>query len=276
MKNTIIAAVLAAMTFAAVSCSDKKEDKPSETENTTASEAVSTEDVTDEAATEEETEDELTKHLREKLEENIERCVDITLQELPKYDIPTDWKEINNGTLKMLVPPEVSETEKEKTDSVSVENEYQNEDNSVHIIFHYLDEWDEGWVYHPSYPDLTGEDVKAAFSELGVDYDGSRASFLKAISSFTSDDKTAENEKAFRIASIEKGIELGYYGSLFHNLSDGHDVYIEGGFGEYMNEDEMRVAYALIFADSNKEYSVRVEAPTKEELLMICSTLSFS
>ena len=274
MKKTIIAAALAAITFAAVSCSDKKEDKLSETENTTASEVVSTEDVTDEVTTEEETEDEMTKRRREEFEEAMERCADITMQELPEYDIPDDWHEINNGTVKMLVPSDVEETE--KMDSSLVSNEYQNEDDSVHIIFHHFTKWDEGCLYDYRAPELSEELVAKALSKLGIDYDGTRVSMIKAITSFTSADKTEKNEEAYRIASMEKAAEFDWYSCIFHNMSDGHDVFIKGDYNSYYPDDEMDYAFVNIFSDSNNSYSVRVEAPSEEEILMMCSTLSFS
>ena len=266
MKKTLITLAVAAMAFTAVSCGNKKEDKPSETEITTASEAV-----TDEVTTEEETEDELTIRLREELEEDMKRCDDITLQELPEYDIPDDWHEINNGIVRMLVPPDVEETE--KMDSSRVSNEYQNEDDSIHIIFHDWSKWDEGWVGTPAYPDLTGEDVEKAFAELGLDYDGTRASFIKAVSSFTSTEKTRDNAEAYRIASIEKAVEFHFYEAIFHNLSDGHDVFIKGDYNKYSPDKEMGHAFVLIFSDGNNEYPVRVEAPSEEEILMMCSTI---
>lgn len=270
MKRTLTALITAAMAFTAVSCGNKNEDKPSETESTTASEAV-----TDEVTTEEETEDELTKRIREELEEDMKRCDDITLQELPEYDIPDDWHEINNGIVKMLVPPDVEETE--KMDSSRVSNEYQNEDDSIHIIFHDWSKWDSGWVGTPAYPDLTGEDVEKAFAELGLDYDGTRASFIKAVSSFTGAEKTRDNAEAYRIASIEKAVEFHFYEAIFHNLSDGHDVFINGDYYKnYDDEEIMDHAYVLIFSDGNNEYPVRVEAPSEEEILMMCSTISFS
>ncbi len=269
MKKTLTALIAAVMAFTAVSCGNKNEDKPSETESTTASEAV-----TDEVTTEEETEDELTKRIREELEEDMKRCDDITLQELPEYDIPDDWHEINNGTVKMLVPPGVEETE--KMDSLSVSNEYQNEDDSIHIIFHDWSKWDEGWVGTPAFPDLTGEDVEKAFAELGLDYDGTRASFIKAVSSFTGAEKTRDNAEAYRIASIEKAVEFHFYASVFHDLSDGHDVFIKGDYNKYSPDKEMSYAFVLIFSDGNNEYPVRVEAPSEEEILMMCSTISFS
>ena len=269
MKKTLTALITAAIALTAVSCSNKNENKPSETESTTASEAV-----TAEVTTEEETEDELTKRIREELEEDMKRCDDITLQELPEYDIPDDWHEINNGTVKMLVPPDVEETE--KMDSSWVSNEYQNEDDSIHIIFHDWSKWDSGWVGTPAYPDLTGEDVEKAFAELGLDYDGTKASFIKAVSSFTGAEKTRDNEEAYRIASIEKAVEFQLYASVFHDLSDGHDVFIKGDYNKYSPDKEMGHAIVLIFSDGNNEYSVRVEAPSEEEILMMCSTISFS
>ena len=269
MKKTLIAFAAAVMAFTAVSCSDTKEDKPSENENTTAYEVVA-----DEVTTEEETEDEFTKILREELEEDMERCADITLQELSEYDIPDDWHEINNGTVKMLVPPDVEETE--KMDSSSVSNEYQNEDDSIHIVFYDWCKWDDGWLGTSAFPNLTGDDVKKAFSELRIDYDGSRASLIKAVSSFTSADRTAENEMAYRIASIEKAIEFQYYASVFHNLSDGHDVYIKGNYNRLLSGSEISRVYALIYSDGNSEYSLLVEGHSEEEILMMCSTISFS
>ena len=269
MKKTLIVFAAAAMAFTAVSCSETKEDKPSEKENTTASVAVA-----DEVTTEEETEDELTKILREELEEDMERCADITLQELPEYDIPDDWHEINNGTVRMLIPPDVKETE--KMDSSSVSNEYQNEDDSIHIVFYDWNKWDEGWLGTSAFPNLTGDDVKKAFSELGIDYDGTRASLIKAVSSFTSADRAADNEMSYRIASIEKAIEFQYYASVFHNLSDGHDVYIKGNYNRLLSDNEISRVYVLIFSDGNSEYSLLVEGPSEEEVLMMCSTISFS
>lgn len=266
MKKTLIAFAAAVMAFTAVSCSDTKEDKPSENENTTAYEVVA-----DEVTTEEETEDEFTKILREELEEDMERCADITLQELSEYDIPDDWHEINNGTVKMLVPPDVEETE--KMDSSSVSNEYQNEDDSIHIVFYDWCKWDDGWLGTSAFPNLTGDDVKKAFSELRIDYDGSRASLIKAVSSFTSADKTSDNEEAYRIASIEKAVEFHFYEAIFHNLSDGHDVFIKGDYNKYSPDKEMGHAFVLIFSDGNNEYPVRVEAPSEEEILMMCSTI---
>lgn len=273
MKKKFAALAAVIMAFSAVSCS-KKEDKPSETENTTASEAVSTEDVTDEVTTEEETEDERTLKYKKEIEANMERCADITMQELPEYDIPDDWHEINNGTVKMLVPPDVEETEHEE--SYVYTNEYRNEEGSVHVFCLKSIKWDGGCLYDFGFPELSEELVERAFSKLGIEYDGTKTSMIKALTSFTSTDKTEKNKEAYRIALIEKTIEFKIYSCIFHNISDGHDVFIKGEYNNVYPDKEMSYAYVYIFSDSNNSYSVRVEAPSVEEILMMCSTISFS
>jgi hypothetical protein len=142
-------------------------------------------------------------------------------------------------------------------------------------------DWNEkNSVDNEYFPEVSEENIAAAFNTLGIDYDGTRTSFYKAVLSFTSADRTEENAEAFEIAALAKGFCFLIFPEVYYICSDGHDIYAhrypsEGSNGEKYPESNDARFWVGAFADSNTEYTLMVKGGSREEALMICSTIEF-
>ena len=275
MKRTLTLLLAAAMAVTAVSCGKSaKEAAPAEdTAAVSETTSLDLDALLSEYTT---TAEELEQQLAEMKETAMER-VDLTAKPIPEYTIPDDWKEMSDGRMKFLVPPDV-EDQTSSTGSLIL-GKYMNEDKSVSVITMNGNDWseheeDEDENY---FPEASEENCVKAFRELGIDYDGTRTSFYKAVLSFTSADRTEENGEAFDNAALAKGLCFYAFPEVYYMDSDGHDIYAHAYFAENMlgkttNGDNSKY-WVGAFADSNTEYTLIVNARSQEEALMICSTI---
>ena len=276
MKRTLAIFLAAAIAVTAVSCGKAAKETASEEENITVSETTSLDldALLSEYTT---TAEELEQQLAEMKETAMER-VDLTAKPIPEYTIPDDWKEMSDGRMKFLVPPDV-EDQTSSTGSLIL-GKYRNEDKSVSVIIMKGNDWSEHEEDEEDnyFPEASEENYTKAFSELGLDYDGTRTSFYKAVLSFTSADRTEENAEAFDNAALAKGLCFLTFPEVYYVCSDGHDIYAHGYPSEGLNGEKYPESndarfWVGAFADSNTEYTLMVQGSSKEEALMICSTI---
>jgi len=279
MKKKFAALAAVIMAFSAVSCSKKEEKASDETAVETTAEADS-QDIDDLLTEKTTTAEELEKAKKEMKRSALER-VDITAQPIPEYEIPADWHEVSDGRIKMLVPSDV--TEQTTGNGSIVLGKFLNEDKSVSVIAMKGNDWSKKEEDDDSenyFPEVNDESIAKAFAELGIDYDGTRTSFYKAVLSFTGADRTKENADAFEIAALAKGFCFFAFPEVFYRDANGHDIYahgysLEGLTGEKFPESNDARFWVGAFADSNTEYTFMVKGKTREEALMMCSTIEF-
>lgn len=273
MKKTLTALIAAAMTFTAVSCGKKADSSAPETAAETTNSIA---DILQSTTTAEELEQEIAK-----MKEQAMERVDLTAKPLPEYTVPDDWHEISDGRVKLLVPADVED--KSSSTGTLILGKFMNEDKSVSVITMEGNDWSEheedGDEVDNYFPEISEKNYTKAFKELGLDYDGTRTSFYKAVLSFTSADRTDENAEAFNVAALAKGMCFYAFPEVYYKESDGHDIYAHAYFAENMlgkttNADNSKY-WVGAFADSNTEYTLIVNARSQEEALMICSTLTF-
>jgi hypothetical protein len=271
MKKTLTVLIAAAMMFTAVSCGKKADSSSSETAEATTNSIA---DLLQSTTTAEELEQELAE-MKEKAMERI----DLTAKPIPEYTIPDDWQEMSDGRMSFLVPPDVED--KSSSTGSLILGKFMNEDKSVSVITMDGNDWSEHEEDEEDnyFPKVSEENCVRAFKELGLDYDGTRTSFYKAVLSFTSADRTDENAEAFDIAALAKGLCFYAFPEVYYKDSNGHDIYAHAYFAENMlgkttNADNSKY-WVGAFADSNREYTLIVNARSQEEALKICSTLTF-
>ena len=260
MKKLIIALIAAAMALTAVSCeksgkTQKKSAEETQTKNMSEYEAEKRGSMKERA-----------------IDEAFEKA-DMTAQQIEKYDIPDDWKELSFRGISMCVPPDV-----EASEGFTGSEEYRNPSGTVHIIPWAGYTWDEGFGGDEDFPEITDEKVRNAFSELGIGYDGTRLSFYRAVLALTGSSRTDENADAFETAVLAKGIEFSNVAEVFVTESDGHPIYINGLYNEAEMEEEDTEKYrtsfsASIFADENTEYTVMIFAGSMSEALKMASSI---
>ena len=279
MKRTFAAFAAVILAFTAVSCG-KKEEKASDEETAVETTAEASAQDIDELLTEKTTTAEELEQELKKLKKSALERVNMTAQSIPEYEIPDDWHEISDGRIKMLVPSDV--TDQSSENSSIVMGKFLNEDRSVSVITMESNDWsdkeeetDESENY---FPEISEENIAAAFNTLGIEYDGTRTSFYKAVLSFTGADRTKENADAFEIAALAKGFCFFAFPEVFYIDANGHDIYAhgyppEGLTGEKFPESNSARFWVGAFADSNTEYTLMVKGKTREEALMMCSTI---
>ena len=254
MKKTIIAAALAAMTFAAVSCSDKKEDKLTDNvEETTVEVTISEEDI-----------------MRDIAKDSAAEKVDMTAQQIEKYDIPEDWQELSVENFKIYVPSGV-----EELDADTGMRRFGDESKGLYLTILPAIKYDCGMTLGALNPDLSEEKVKQAFSELGIEYNGTRLSFMKAALSLTSADKTDENAEAFETAILAKGTEFDMDKEILVSESDGHPIYIDVYKDLGLKKEKASIGVNF-FIDESTVQSFVVNADTMDEALQIATNLKLA
>jgi len=277
MKRTLTAITVAAMLLTAVSCgkTEKKTSSDEAASNVTAE--ITTRSIEDILAEYTTTAEELEEQLAE-MKETAKERVDLTAQPIPEYDIPDDWKKMSDGRIEFLVPPDV--VDNTSSTSTLIPGKYQNEDKSVSVIIMNGNDWnehDESEDVEDYFPEVTEEKTIKALKELGIEYDGTRTSFYKAVLSFTSADRTDENAEAFDTAALAKGLCFLIFPEVFYKDSDGHDIYAHDYSSETMlgkkSKNSDSKFWVGAFADSNTEYTLMVTARSREEALKICSTI---
>ena len=266
MGKLIISLLAAAVVFSAVSCG--KTDEPA-----ASSEAVGSSAVTETGTAEEDAEAEMAKFKAQALER-----ADLTAQPMPDSEIPDDWHELSNGTISMYVPADVEDVSSEGSSM----SKFQNEDKSVFIFIMGANDWsvtadEEDDEFTEYFPELKEENTAKALNELGLDYDGTRASFYKAVLSFTSKDRTEKNAEAFDAAALAKGMAFLTFPEVYYHDAEGHDIYAHAYSsaaikGDLSDSEDNRF-WIGAFADPNTEYTAMVTAHTKEEALQIASTI---
>ena len=254
MKKTLIALIAAVMAFTAVSCGEK------EKKEETSSESVNTETTAEVSA------DELMKDISERAA--VDKA-DLTAQQIEKSDIPEDWKELNVDGLKIRVPSGVEELNADPGT-----RRFGDETKRLFITTSSSVEYDGGLLFSALNSDISEEKVRQAFSELGIDYNGTRLSFLKAALLLTSADKTDENAEAFETAIKAKGGEFDFADEVYVSESDGHQIYTIVNKKFFKNDVTSLTVY--YFADEKTAYTVGVNAGTMEEALQIATNLSLA
>lgn len=267
MKKILLLTLMAALAFSAVSCGKTEEaSAPSETESSLA-----------ETVSEDETVEDVEAALADIKEKALART-DLTAQPMDVPEIPDDWHEVSDGKLSMYVPADVEDI---SSDSGTF-SRFQNEDGSVTVFTMGVTDWSENSgetedELDEYFPELSEENTAKALKDMGLDYDGTRASFYKAVLSFTSEDRTEENAKAFDTAALAKGMAFTLFPEVYYNNSEGHDIYaqaysVEALKGDLSDEGNSKF-WIGAFADPNTEYTAMLTAHTKEEALQIASTI---
>ncbi|MBO4493579.1 MAG: hypothetical protein J5724_04245 [Ruminococcus sp.] len=250
MKKTLIAFAVAAMAFAAVSCGEKKTDSSPESGSP--------------ATTAEESADELMKDM---LKKSYSDNADMTAQQTEKYDIPDGWKEIEVESLKIYVPSAVEELSADPGT-----RRFGDKAEGLYLITSPAKEYDGGLALSALDPDTSEEKVSLAFSELGIEYNGTRLSFFKAALSLTDSDKTSENAEAYETALSAKENEFALDKEIYVTGSEGHPIYIEVRKDFGLKNRKPSVC-ADFFIDEKTVQSVTVNAETLEEALRIAANL---
>ncbi|SHM17182.1 hypothetical protein [Ruminococcus flavefaciens] len=252
MKKTLIALAAAAMALTAVSCGEK--------EKGTSSEGVNAETTIEVSA------GELMKDISERAA--VEKA-DMTAKPTEKCDIPDDWKELTVDGLKIRVPSGVEELNADPG-----MRRFGDETKGLYLTTSAAVEYDGGVLFSALNPDTSEEKVRQAFSELGIEYNGTRLSFLKAALSITSADKTDENAEAFETAIKAKGGEFDFADEVYVSESDGHQIYIILDKKFFKSDVVSLTVY--YFVDEKTAYTVGINAGTMEEALQIATNLSLA
>lgn len=282
MKKAFMAIIAAAavMAFSAVSCGKDKEEAPAAEADVSSVQdtATSSDDLFAEYTT---TAEELEQLLADMRKKAMER-VDITAQPIADYEIPGDWKEVSDGRMRFRVPPDV-EDQTSSSGSIIL-GKFKNAEKDVAILTMNGNDWskqEDSSEENDFFPEASDEKTTEAFEKLGMEYDGTRTSFYKAVLSFTSADRTDENAEAFDTAALAKGLCFIEFPEVFYKNSDGHDIYAHAYpmpdilLGGNEDKDDSGSFWVGAFADPNTEYTLSVHARSREEALMICSTITF-
>lgn len=247
MKKTLIAITAAAMLLTAVSCGEKKTDS-----SDTSSESW-------------ELNDEEIRELERKIAYDD---VDLASKQIEKYAVPEGWKEISVDGIIIPVPSEVEEL---KADPGS--RRFGDKSKGLYIRTFKAVKWEGGVEFvAAAFPEITAERVKQAFSDLGIEYDGTRLSLFKAALSLSKANKTAENAESFEIAAIAKSNAFAITKEVLVSESDGHPIYIEV-VDDLGLKNRKPSVNADFFVDENTVYTVGVNAETMDEVLQIATNL---
>ena len=272
MKRTLTAITAAVMLLTAVSCGEKKTDSPLTEDTAAATEAAA--ESSSENTTEEETVDygdsEFKEKIRERTKDQIEDCIGFTELPVPDFDnIPDDWQEISYNNISLRVPQDIMEV---NSDDVYFQKAYADESGDRAVRFLGGLTYDEGFISNMYFPEITADVVKKTFEILGVEYDGTIGSSLRALLAVTEDTRTDSNASAFEIASILKADAFGSYKEVRYKNVNGYDVFFKKGS---YSEDEDGFVYFIIdiYDRNNVEYLLSISGKSLEEALMMCSTL---
>lgn len=204
--------------------------------------------------------------------------INITAEPLTEADVPDDWHEVSYGSLSLMVPPDVVENEE-----TNMAYYFVNEEKTVRVMFmEDPQQWEKNKDYSDEeYPDMTDENLKKAFAELGVVYDGTRPSLNKALLSVTEADRTDSNAESFELIAALKAQCIGMFFPGVHYLeSDGKDVFVyfyEGiKFDPSAPQEEHNSVWVEVFTDDETLYSLIITAASQEEVLEIASTIKVS
>lgn len=204
--------------------------------------------------------------------------INITAEPLTEADVPDDWHEVSYGSLSLMVPPDVVENEE-----TNMAYYFVNEEKTVRVMFmEEPQQWEKNKDYSDEeYPDMTDENLKKAFAELGVVYDGTRPSLNKALLSVTEADRTDSNAESFELIAALKAQCIGMFFPGVHYLeSDGKDVFVyfyEGiKFDPSAPQEEHNSVWVEVFTDDETLYSLIITAASQEEVLKIASTIKVS
>lgn len=204
--------------------------------------------------------------------------INITAEPLTEADVPDDWHEVSYGSLSLMVPPDVVENEE-----TNMAYYFVNEEKTVRVMFmEEPQQWEKNKDYSDEeYPDMTDENLKKAFAELGIVYDGTRPSLNKALLSVTEADRTDSNAESFELIAALKAQCIGMFFPGVHYLeSDGKDVFVyfyEGiKFDPSAPQEEHNSVWVEVFTDDETLYSLIITAASQEEVLEIASTIKVS
>lgn len=204
--------------------------------------------------------------------------INITAEPLTEADVPDDWHEVSYGSLSLMVPPDVVENEE-----TNMAYYFVNEEKTVRVMFmEEPQQWEKNKDYSDEeYPDMTDENLKKAFAELGVVYDGTRPSLNKALLSVTEADRTDSNAESFELIAALKAQCIGMFFPGVHYLeSDDKDVFVyfyEGiKFDPSAPQEEHNSVWVEVFTDDETLYSLIITAASQEEVLEIASTIKVS
>lgn len=204
--------------------------------------------------------------------------INITAEPLNETDVPDDWHEVSYGSLSLMVPSDVVESQETKRAYYFV-----NEEKTIRVMFmEEPQQWEKNKDYSDEeYPDMTDENLKKAFEELGIVYDGTRPSLNKALLSVTEADRTDSNAESFKLIATLKAQCIGMFFPGVHYLeSDGKDVFVyfyEGiKFDPSAPQEEHNSVWVEVFTDDETIYSLIITAASQEEALRIASTIKVS
>lgn len=201
--------------------------------------------------------------------------INITAEPLTEAEVPDNWHEISYGSLSLMVPPDVVES-----DMTNMDYYFVNEKKTIRAMFMQdAQHWEKNMDYSDEdYPAMTDENLKKAFAELGIVYDGTRPSLNKAMLSVTEGDSTDSNAESFELIAALKAQCIGMlFPGVYYFETDGTDVFVyfyEGiDFDPSAPEDEHKAVWVDAYTDDETVYSLLITATSQEEALKIASTV---
>ncbi|MBR1823107.1 MAG: hypothetical protein IJ779_02605 [Ruminococcus sp.] len=258
MKRTIITFIMVLTAAAAVSCGSKTEaPEPASEVSEVSAEESSGEGNSSDYENEK-------KLKREKMLNESLDYIDLTAEPFPECEsIPEDWQEISFGNISARCPADMTVLEKDEYSA-----EYADEDYNKSIEIYAAQEHEADSQGGPWFPEINTDTVKRIFGKLGLDFDGSYASYYKDVLSYTSENSDDLGEDDFQSAKIMKYVALHDFERVYHrDISD-----LDGYVGK-LESTKYFERFGVYIFDSNTEYYVSADAETAEEALMMCSTI---
>jgi hypothetical protein len=262
LKKTIITFIAALMAVTAVSCSSNSNVISQEPEVSGYSEEYIAETTIDEEFSKDKEEH------RERMREEALDYINITAEPFPECDpVPDDWRKVSYENISLYIPPDVK-----RTDSETSEKRFCNKDYTKEVSFEGSWEKEVDEMGGPWFPEIDKRAVKDIFNGLGINYDGTYASFRKGVLSYTSENENDRTKDVFDAARIIKYVDLHDTERVYYRQINGLDGYIQKERSENGNEYN---AYYVCIIDKDTTYELDIEGETNEEALMMCSTIQF-
>ena len=201
--------------------------------------------------------------------------IDMTAQAIPETAIPDDWKEITDGNIALMVP----------SDMEGKRIKYATSDNENYVMFMGVQEWeryDESFS-DEEYPQLNGENLRNAFADVGIEFDGSRRDLYRALLETTSAVRTDENAESFETIALMKSQVLGnLFPEVFVSETADGPVYVLIFLGAMTSYTDFKDSYvpgehtaALVvaFRDENTECTALIRGSSFDTMMKMASSV---
>ena len=215
-----------------------------------------------------------TSELQEKLDninEKMASYLDLTPYEVPEEyrSVPTDWQRVSHYGMSISCPAEC--TPEENDGGVT----YFSESLGVEVALIDLDaaQLDSGLA------DLTGdylereeENNARAFEALGLEYDGSKRSYIRNYLFLTREEVDAMEDEELRDTIYSMGAGFMFYDKVFMIPGNEYDIYLMHMKSRYTEDGTEVIAIELLTDD--KEYSAGVYAGDIETAMRIAASIT--